>query len=512
MPISKSQEVFNLIKSLSTAEKRNFSLHINRARSTGDVMFIHLFDILEKRKTYNEKEVLIELDNISKNQFSNLKRHLYSQIISSLRVAHKEKRANFKVREYLDYAYILYGKGLHLQSLKILKKARTLASKNHLIYMLLAIIEFEKKIESRHITRSGSNRATTLIEKSENIQKDANHLVALSNLRIQMHAKYLENGHVKNKEEANEITKYYNQKLDPIDFDNLGLIERIYYVQSLVWYNYILLDFISCMQYAKEWVGLFEDHPIMFERDIDLYLRGIHYVLTTAVHLRDYDTHSTYLHKVEAIRKESYGTFNTNTQIISFLYVHTARLDNIMLSGDFHKSKEVISKSLSRIRKYKFKLDDHKVMVFYFKFAWIYLGDNNPSKGVIYLNKIINNELNKLREDLQDYARILQLICHYELKNFDLLDYLLKTYSSYFDRKQSINIFLKQAMDMFHDLKSKGESDHIQVFKKSFSTFQTIARDPYERRALVYLDMLSWLDSKIKGISLQEIIQRQSKK
>lgn len=511
MPISQSGQVFNLIKSLTKAEKRQFRLYTKRIQDSGDLLFIKLFDILEKQKEFNEENVLSGLGNINKTQFSNLKRHLYSQIISSLRIIHKEKRANFKVREYIDFAHILYGKGLYLQSLKILKKARVLAKKHHLIYMFLAIIEFEKTIETRHITRSGSNRALTLIDESEIIQEDANHLVRLSNLRIRMHAKYLQNGHVKNRKEANDIKKYYHEQVLPINTKALGLIESIYYVQSRVWYNYILLDFASSMKYAKKWVTLLDNNPNMIERDKDLYMRGLHYVLTTAVHTKDYITHSEYLKKIEYFRTESYGTFNTNTQIVSFLYTHTGRLDNIILCGKFNLSAEVIAKTLHRIRKYKYKLDDHRIMVFYFKFAWIYLGNDNPSKGIIYLNKIINNELNKLREDLQDYARILQLVCHYELRNFDILQYLLDTYSSYFNRKKSLNVFLTNAVNMFNTLKSKGESDHLSIFKKYYTLFAKIEKDQYEKRALVYLDIISWLESKIKGISLQEIIQERPK-
>lgn len=508
MPISQSNQVFSLVKSLTIAEKRNFKSYAKRIQDNSDLLFLRLFDILEKQKTFNEKVVLQSLEGISKAQFSNLKRHLYSQIISSLRIIHKEKRANFKVREYLDFAYILYGKGLYLQALKILKKARILAKKHHLSYMQLTIIEFEKKIETRHITRSGSKKARSLIEESQIIQEETNHLVRLSNLRIKMHAKYLQNGHVKNKLEAKEVKSYYQEQLQPINLKTLGLIERIYYVQSRVWYNYILLDFRACMRYAKEWVALIDSNPTMLDRDIDLYLRGIHYVLTTAVHTKDSSIHSIYLQKIESIRKESYGTFNTNSQIISFLYVHTGRLDNIMLSGNFHLCVEVIPKTLSRIRKYQFKLDDHKILLLYFKFAWIYLGDNNPSKAIQYLNKIINNELNKLREDLQDYARILQLICHYELNNFDILQYLLDIYSSYFNRKKSLNVFLKTAINMFNTLKSSGESDHSTIFKTHIKLFAQIEKSQYEKRALVYLDILSWLDSKTKGISLQEVIQK----
>jgi hypothetical protein len=34
--------------------------------------------------------------------------------------------------------------------------------------------------------------------------------------------------------------------------------------------------------------------------------------------------------------------------------------------------------------------------------------------------------------------------------------------------------------------------------------------DPYEKRPFLYLDIISWLDSKIKGKSVQEIVQQKS--
>ncbi len=510
MPISQSNQVFNLVKSLTKAEKRNFRLYAKRIQNNEELLFLRLFDLLDKQKVLNVKEILAQLGGIENGQFSNLKRHLYAQIISSLRMISKEKRANLKVREYIDYAYILYGKGLYLQALKILKKARGLAKKHHLVYTQLTIVEFEKTIESRHITRSGINKAQFLIEESTLIQKDANHLVRLSNLRIRMHGKYLQHGHVRSPEEAAEIRTYYHEQIDSINLAELGLMERIYYVQSRVWYNYILLDFYSCIEYAKEWVELLDNNSTMIQRDVDLYMRGYHYVLTTANHIRDKETHSKYLKKFEAFRKDTYGKFNPNSQILSFLYVHTGRLENIILNGNFDLAKTVIPKSLNRIRRYQYKLDDHRIMVFYFKFAWIYLGAENIAKAIFYLNKIINNELNKLREDLQNYARILQLICHYELGNFDILQYLLNTYSNYFDRKKGLHVFLVQAMDMFKVLRLKGELDHKKVFEKYLVLFRGIKEDPYERRALVYLDIISWLESKTKGIRLQEVIQNKA--
>jgi len=507
MPISQSSQVFSLVKSLTKAEKKNFRLYAKRIQDSGDLLFLRLFDLLDKQKELSEYDLLENLGSISKSQFSNLKRHLYSQIIASLRILHKEKRANFKVREYLDYAYILYGKGLYLQALKILKKAKVLAEKHHLIYLQLTIIEYEKTIETRHITRSGSNKAELLIKESLRMQGEANHLVRLSNVRIQMHAKYLQYGHVRSTKEAQEIRAYYHAQIDPIDLDSLGFMERIYYVQSRVWYNYILLDFHSCLKYAIQWVSILENNSNMVSRDFDLYMRGYHYVLTTANHIGDKEVHALYLGKFEEFRKETYAKFNPNSQILSFLYVHTGRLNNIILLGDFKSAEKIINSSLNRIRRYRYKLDNHKIMVFYYKFAWIYLSLKNVSKAIYYLNEIINNEQNKLREDLQNYSRILHLICHYELENFDLFEYLLKTYSNYFNRKKGVNIFLQNAINMFNVLKSTPKMSHKDIMKEYLDVFKEIKQDRYEQRALVYMDIISWLESKINGQSIEDVIR-----
>ena len=509
MPISKSIDVFNLVKSLTSAEKRNFRQYATRIQANEDLLFLNLFDLLDKQKEFDEKNILKNMGGISKTQFSNTKRHLYSQLIASLRMLYKEKRANFKVREYIDYAYILYGKGLYLQALKILQKAKNIAQKHHLNYMQLTISEFEKKIETRHITRSGSSKAQELIDESERIQKHTNHLIQLSNLRIRMHAKYLEHGHVRSQKEAMEIKTYYHLQVAHLHLDKLGLVEQIYYVQACVWYNFILLDFHSCLKYAVQWIELLESNPALIEKDVDLFMRGFHYVLTTTYHLKDRDKHSKYLDKFESFRKSNYGKFNQNSQILSFLYVHTGRLDKIILTSDFSKAEAVIHKSINRLKRYKYRLDNHRIMVFYFKFAWIYLCIDKTTKSIDYLNKIINNELHKLREDIQNYARVLHLMCHYEAENYTILDYLLKTHSNYFNRKKGLNEFLILALNMFKELKGKGLLDHKKIFKKYLSLFKQINKDPYASKALVYLDIITWINSKIKNQNLKSILKKQ---
>ena len=84
MTINTKDNLFVLIKSLSKSEKRQFKLYVGRLGVNTDSKFLSLFTILEKQKEYDEKQIL-ESGVVKKSQLSNLKAHLYKQLLVSLR-------------------------------------------------------------------------------------------------------------------------------------------------------------------------------------------------------------------------------------------------------------------------------------------------------------------------------------------------------------------------------------------------------------------------------------------
>ena len=250
MPISQSDQLFQLVKSLTKAEKRNFTFYTSRIQDSNTLKYIQLFEIIEKQKDLNDQQILSRLKGVDKNQYSNLKRHLYKQLMISLRMIHIQKKTDIQMREYLDYADILYGKGLYLQSLKILDKAKILAEKIDNDIYQLAILETEKNIESRHITRSGPDFVPELIAKCEEKIESIENLTRLSNIRIFLHSHYVKNGHVKNSKELEDFAHKYKWIREYNATEGLSYPEKIYLYQSMVWYYYICLDFENCLIYA----------------------------------------------------------------------------------------------------------------------------------------------------------------------------------------------------------------------------------------------------------------------
>lgn len=497
MPISNSNALFKLIKSMTKADKRNFKLYAMRVQGDQSLKFIQLFDIIDRMSILDEQKIIERLDNIKKGQLSNLKRHLYSQILISLRMISIGRMKSIEIREQIDFANVLYSKGLFLQSLKLLQRARKISEKEELDLLTLEIIEFQKIIESRHITNSGPLKNDALTEAASQTVQKVDNSILLSNLRVNLHSYYIRNSHIKNDDERQEVMAYLDDRLPAIDDDELGYPEKIYLHQCFVWYYYILLDFKKCHAYAMKWVQVFEENDELKFLDTDLYMRGYHYLLTASYNLKDLKKLKNHLNELQLFRKSNYAKFNENSKIFSFMYVHWARLNVHFLEGTFKEGVSIIPRTLRRISLYKERIAPHRLMVFYYKIAWMYLGNGEPEKAIGYISKIINDEKEVFREDIQSYSRLLFLMTHFDMDNMELLPYLVRTVDGYFKKTKDQNKLQLRTLQFFRKITNIALSDRLEYFQEFKNDLIVIYQDPFELRAFQYLDILSWVSAKL---------------
>ena len=152
-----THQLFQLVQNLTKAEKRHFKLYAKRNFGEKDIKFLTLFDLLDKQSTYNSEKIRGNFSGTSISAISNLKSHLYEQLLISLRLLHRND-SSVKIHELLSFANVLYSKGLYLQSLEQLKRARVYAESMEDDLSLHAIIEMERRLELFYVTDSGENR------------------------------------------------------------------------------------------------------------------------------------------------------------------------------------------------------------------------------------------------------------------------------------------------------------------------------------------------------------------
>lgn len=505
MPNRQADELFQLIKTLEKGEKRNFKLFVSRNISSDDLKIITLFDAIDRMEAYDEESILKRNPSIQKQQLSNLKAHLYKQILASLRLIKNDHSVDILLHEMLDHARILYNKGLYLQSLKILQKIKELANHYNQMTFWVQALFFEKKIETLHITRSFDDRAEILASEMNDLSVRLSMVGKLSNLALQLYGWYIKNGHVRDEKDISSIKLFYQVNMPEHAAEFSGFYEKLYLNQCHAWYGFILQDILSYYKYCMRWVDLFHKEPNMIKVEPQQYIKGMHNLLNAHFMLRNDQKFEADLEKFAAFCVSKDGEANVNNRVQGFVYLYLAKINKHFLQGSFSEGLKLVPEIEEKLRKYELQLDKHRILVFYYKIACLYFGYGDFEKTVDYLNKIIHWKAD-LRTDIQCYARLLHLISHYELGNDMIIESQVKSvyrFMSNLKNLSSVETSIFAFLRKVFSLSPKKLHEHLKML---FDELKLLENNPLEARSFIYLDIVSWLESKLKGVSVQTII------
>jgi hypothetical protein len=508
MPKQQTDHLFQLIKSLSKSEKRNFRLYVNRLKSGEGTKFSQLFDILDKQGEYNEQEILNKAKSIKPQQLSNLKAHLYKQLLKSLRLKNLNSDTEISIREWIDYARVLYNKGLYQQSLRVLEKAKGMAEANRKNILQMEILEYEKLIELQYITRSIGNRADELTDETRDVTRKITNAQTYSNLALKLYSLYLKVGSARNKKDMLMVSSFFNTNfVPPEDMNRCDFYEKLYIFQSYVWYNYIMQDFLMCYKYAQKWVDLYHNNREMIYNQTDMYLKGMNSLLNALHMLRYHSKFEEELGRLQDLRNNRKIHWNDNNLRVYYLFYYKHRINYHFLEGTFSDGLDLIPKINEYIKNYSRHLDNHRILVFYYKMASLYFGSGDYRSTIRYLNYILNYKDISIRQDFHCFSRILNLVAHYELGNEDLLEYQVKSVYRFLYKMESLQQVQRFVLDFLRRLTFINPEDLHSEFKKLRDKLVSLKDDPFEQRAFLYLDIISWLESKIENRPVQDIIR-----
>lgn len=500
--------VFQLVKSLTRSEKRHFRLFTNRQGSNEGLKFLQLFDAMDNQDQYDDEKILQQVPTLKRVQLANMKANLYRQMLSSLRLYHSSQNLDIQLREQLDFARVLYNKGFYQQSLKMLEKAKLAAIQAQMPHIALHAIDFEKLIESQYITRSLRGKAEVLSAEAMDIATHVSQIHNLSNVALRLYGMYIKLGHARNREDHDAITAYFRTNLPALDMSKAGFLEKLYYYQSHVWYHYVIQDFRACYRYAQKWVDLFDEYPEMKHRQTTQYIKGLHNLLLALYNLLYYSKFVQVLKTLEDFAADPERRSNPNIEVLLFLYIYTNKINAFFMKGRFTEGVQIIPELLELLKQHQAQLDPHRMLVFYFKIASLYFGSGDNRMAIKYLNKIIHFSDVNLREDIQCFARILNLIAHYDAGDDSELEYQIRSVYRFLGK---MNDQQQMQVEIFRFLRNLGNITPHEL-KDAFITLKekliVIASNPFERRPFLYLDIISWLESKIENIPVQEVMKR----
>ncbi len=506
----RTDDLLQLICTLTQGEKRQFRLFAKRNSSSDDLLFLQLFDVLDKKGEYDEAAILKKIPSLKKEQLPNLKAHLYGQLLTSLRLLARGRNEDILLRENIDYAHVLYDKGLYRQALDILGKTKERALVGQFKSLALEMLEFEKLIEGQYITRSIEGRAQELSEQTLNISRALSQTHEFSNLALQMYGLYLKIGFVRNERDYFFVKEFFNARLPKAKFEELDFTGKIYFCQSHVWLHHICQEFAVCYRFAQRWVDIFSENPTMKALHPVFYLKGLHNLLSALFNSLHDERFEVVLRQLEGFPVEVDFSQKRNVEGLYHLYRNIHQINAFYLSGDYAEGVKIIPGLSELLDTNPFNWDANRILVFQYRIACLYFGDGDYSHAIDFLNKIINQKTIDYRADIQCFARILNLIAHFDLGNAGLVDYQVKSVYRYLLHVEDLQRVQQEVFHFLRKMPATRPTDLPQAFRQLHDRLVPLQADNFERRPFLYLDIISWLESKLENRPIKEIIREKS--
>ena len=285
-----------------------------------------------------------------------------------------------------------------------------------------------------------------------------------------------------------------------LPYHALHQLYSIYYV-----YYFARYDFVNAYSYAQKVVKLIEAHPHQISEDPPAYINALHNLLVVLGRLKKYNELILIIQKMRAVNIK-YERFRDSIFYSTNIHQLTMYSD----TGQYDKGLKLITEISGELN--VAFLHKAREMEIHYVISLIYFGVGRYRDARNYLNKIINDSINDLRSDINCFARIINLIVHYELGNLDLLEYIVKsTYRFLYKRNRLYKVettivdFIRRKIpSIFTD------QERIEAFQELKTELEEITKDPFEKIAIEYFDFISWIKSKIENRPFAQIVQEKA--
>ncbi len=508
-----STELFDLIKSLSKSEKRFFKL--TSSLQSGEKNYLKIFDYVDKQKVYDEEELKDAFSHETFiKHFPSEKNHLYKLILKSLRSFHSDKSISSVLKQEVKNVEILYKKALYKECNKFVSRAKKQAILHEKFYYWFELLSWEKLLleEAYEAGRFERNLDELIDEEQEVIDKLRN-LAEYQMLYSRINFLYRSGGFSKNEAEREEVDKIANHPL--IKGKNTALSSRAaticYYIQGLC--AATNRDYQTSFVKFLRVKTILDENPLL-KRDLPKrYVRTLKNLLYCYIDNNELDKAEETIQMMRDLSSErGFDSIDVKVKIFTSSYI--AELMICDRRGTYDRSLEIANQIIKGIESYGHKINKEQQIVFYYNLTYVYFGAEQYNNALKWVNNLLNDNEQVLRQDIYNFARLFNLIIHFELENYDLLEYVIKSTSRYLKKQKKdyeAEFIIIKYLKKLIKIDEKVARNH--VFEKMYKELDETFKKPSERVVLQYFDYLSWADSKVRGISFAEAVQnRQSER
>lgn len=496
------EELHDLIHSMSPHEKRYFKRFAQFSGQSETNNYIKTFDQLNGMGHYDEESLDKWIDQVSfRGHFPATIHFLMRLILKSLKQFKSEKDDFVKARDQVEYARILLAKGKYHLAQKFVRKARKMASELEMTGLLIEVLELEKEL----LFKTEAKKLSEQLEAAQREQRQQ-----LGRLDLEMELKHIREGYNLLRKKDN-VLRGEERRAQLESIRSLPVFARIDVPEGFFAQLHLLTlksrfalskkEYRNAHLLAQENILHWERNPDWISRQPGLYIQYLSDYLNTCILGLEKDAAS------ETISKILETKVHTNDEEIELLKQSLSTQLVFCLNAGDRIQGEVVVQNIERlllIHGERISMD--RKLNFYYNITIFYFFQGVYKKALQSLNRILNLPRSDLRQGLQAFARIFQILLHYELGDRDLAEYLLRSSSDLLRRRGQLYTLEKT---IFKTLRILIQAPNLDLarndLQQNYESLIELAQNPTGKEPAGAWEFIFWLQSFLEKRSLTDV-------
>ncbi len=431
----RSDDLFQLIKSLSKSEKRYIRIYAGRHVIGAKNKYMRLFDLLDRMSAYSEGALRKRAQKAGLGgQLSAGKNYLYNLILAAMRAYNSGAGIDARLNAMLEDADFLSARALHAQADRQLAKARKLAERHDKFPMLLELLRRQR--ESIASQADVQSDVEGLFDEEELMRRRHANLSAYQRLSARIFRLIRRRGALLvegSKEELGELIA------DPLlQNEDLALSNsaRLFYYSTRAAIAYFQQDKRNIYTYSRLQARLCEelvtDGVVSHER----YLIVLHNLLHACLDLGKTEELREGLQHLRSLNlREEFS----RTQ--AFMTHASLRSNVLIVGGSAAECRLFLKEFEAEFPRYASSINTEQRHLIALRIAALYFSIDDPQRALDWNNHLLHDSPAGIRKDTETMASTLSLMIHYELSHFDYLEHLIGAYQRRLAKEEHRNDF-----------------------------------------------------------------------
>ena len=495
-----SDFIHRLIHRMSSGEKRFFNLFCKK-NTTGDKNnALDLFNAINRQKVYDETKLKRKFPK----NFVREKNRLKELILQALYDQHSPNSEEMQLKKQLHQVRILYQKGFKDDCWRLLKQVKKRSIEQKMYRITLDALQAEVGVR-------GLDKAD-IKTKHEEEQYYLNLLLHQSDFDY-LHFKAFKINYrlysIRNETELDALEAFMKHPLLQ-SFDNAKTFKaKNQFLDIHALYHELAGDFDQKYANHLKFVEYCESDKKVKEQYPYIYYCGVVNLLACMIESHRYNEANAYLKKMWALKERLEFRGIPYFENTIFVEYHTQRLLLYNAMGRFDEGMQLalsINKELSQ----HLPLVKARNRIFILTLlSYLHFVHQEYDQALKWINQLSEKDSQNTLHDLHSVLQIYVLILHFEMGNYDLLDYIIKSSHRYlknrgrlYQTEKTLLKTLQKAIYVENKMVEKA------LFKNLWEQLEELQKDRFERPFFQFFNFACWAESKVKGITYRNVVEQ----